>query len=59
MRGKKGAKNRSMFGMDGSKRNSYSKTCSNNIGAGRKDRSSRSGGRRAKKGGGGMALLGF
>lgn len=58
MSGKKGAKNRAMlFGIDGGKRNT--KTGSNNKGAGRKDRSGRSGGRRAKKGGGNMALLGF
>jgi len=59
MSGRKGAKNRNMLfgGMDGGKRTH--KSGSNNKGAGRKDRSSRSGGRRAKKGGGGMALLGF
>jgi hypothetical protein len=52
------SKNRAMlFGMDGGKRNT--KKGSNNKGAGRKDRSGRSGGRRAKKGGANMALLGF
>jgi len=58
MSGKRGMKNRAMlFGMDGGKRNT--KSGSNNKGAGRKDRSGRSGGRRAKKGGNSMALLGF
>lgn len=58
MNGKKGAKNRAMlFGMEG-KRNT-SKGANNRGAGGKKERSGRSGGRRNKKGGANMALLGF